>query len=196
MLQNLVDKLQVRLSQACLYISLYIIPHNTSAHSGTFWRKNSGIMLYYFSAFLPSTPAVADLTFVSVQDLGPSPQHLIPFDLYAKEWSQEISWVLCLFTIKGLLLVSLCPSPSLSSKNLEETCGRDRLFVSRTPRDLAFKNSFKFRLFSSYFCLFLPCSAKGERNSSCVPVFPQRALTPFGIQLFWLPCDFSSLDSK
>lgn len=39
-----------------------------------------------------------------------------------------------------LILMFLCPTPSLSPENLEETCGKELdPFVSKAPRDLAFK---------------------------------------------------------
>ena len=50
-----------------------------------------------------------------------------------------------------LILMFLCPTPNLSPENLEATCGKELdPFVSKPPRDLAFKTSLKFQLFSSY----------------------------------------------
>lgn len=69
-LQNLLDRLQVRVFQACLYIQhLY---HRTLLYAQKELRNN---VVLFLSIPTPS-PAVPDLRFVSVQDLSPLPSSL------------------------------------------------------------------------------------------------------------------------
>ena len=165
---------------------VFISSSYTTKHYCTL-RKNSDTR-FYFSAFLPSPMVVASLCSGAMQALGPSPGSFwLLLWMLKNVPRKQVGFCACSPPM-GCCSYFFPPSPSLSPENLEETRGKELdPFMSRVPRDLAFKNSIKFQLFSST-CLFLLCSAKGE--IMCAPASPQTGLSPFGIQFVWLPCDF------